>query len=84
MLEQKKGECWWFNYVTGSYTALAAFQLKFKTLHSAFKVPAFADERKFRHFNAITGEFGQSLLGDVVSRKFVTPGRPFGDPSRVL
>ena len=33
--------------MAGSYTALAAFQLKGKTLHSACKIPAFADERKF-------------------------------------
>ena len=35
-------------------------------------------------FKAKTGEFGQGLVGEVVSRKFVTPGRYYKDPSRVL
>ena len=35
-------------------------------------------------FKAKTGEFVQGLVGDVVSRKFVTPGQSFKDPSRVL
>ena len=35
-------------------------------------------------FKAQTGEFGQGLVGKVVSRKFVTPGRSYKDPSRVL
>ena len=35
-------------------------------------------------FKDKTGEFGPGLVGDVVSRKFVTPGRSYKDPSRVL
>ena len=48
LLVEKRASCHWFDFVVGSFTALAAFQLNGSTLHSAFRIPVFSTDANFQ------------------------------------
>ena len=46
LLEEKRRANQWFDFVVGSFTALAAYQLRGTTLHSAFRIPVFQTDQR--------------------------------------